>query len=270
MDPGTDSRGGTDGALPAPAVQSVDRAVQILQLLTAEPVLGVSELSRRLGVHRSTAFRLLATLEAHDLVEQVAERGSYRLGFGLLRMAHSVIARTDLAREGQLVCDVLAAQLNETVNLAVLDGGYAVTITQSVGDRVIGAARQYVGQPAPLHATSTGKLLLAHAGEAEWDGLLERGLESFTDLTITDPEALAADLTSIRERGWAAAVAEWEDGTNALAVPVRDASGSVAAAVSLTAPEFRMPESEFAALAAQLRTGAASLEARLGYGRGQR
>lgn len=247
------------------AVQSVDRAAQILELLTAEPLLGVTEIARRLGVHRSTAFRLLATLESHDLVEQVAERGAYRLGFALLRMAHSVTARLDLARDGQACCDVLASELKETVNVAVLDAGYAVNITQSVGERMIGVAGQYVGQRGPLHATSTGKLLLAHAGEDAWDGLLRLGLESFTAHTITDPEALAADLAAVRSRGWASAVAEWEDGTHALAVPVRRADGEVAAAVSMTAPAFRMPESQFSDLAARLRSGAADLEARLGY-----
>lgn len=240
-------------------VQSVDRAAQILEMLSDEPQLTISEISRRLQVHRSTAFRLLGTLEHHDLVEQDGSRGAYRLGFALLRMANSVTQRLDFSREAQACCDALAQELSETVNLAILDAGYAVTITQTVGDRMVGVARQYVGQRGPLHATSTGKMLLAHAGEPELERLVSRGLESFTGMTISDPEVLRAELEAIRGRGWSSAVAEWEEGINALAVPVRDAAGEVIAALSTTAPAFRLPESRFAELAEVLRGQADSL-----------
>lgn len=194
-------------------VQSVDRAAQILEMLSDESQLTISEISRRLQVHRSTAFRLLGTLEHHDLVEQDGSRGAYRLGFALLRMANSVTQRLDFSREAQACCDALAQELSETVNLAILDAGYAVTITQTVGDRMVGVARQYVGQRGPLHATSTGKMLLAHAGEPELERLVSRGLESFTGMTISDPEVLRAELEAIRGRGWSSAVAEWRRGS---------------------------------------------------------
>ncbi len=254
----------TEESTPGPTtVQSVDRAASILEMLSAESPLGVSEIARRLDVHRSTAFRLLATLEARDLVEQISDRGAYRLGFALLHMAHSVIRRVDLARDAQACCDELAMELKETVNVAVLDSGYAVTITQAAGERMIGVARQYVGQRGPLHATSTGKVLLAHDA-AELHRLTAAPLEAFTASTMTDRAALSADLEAVRRRGWAAAVAEWEEGTNALAVPVRNASGSVVAAVAMTAPAFRLPESRFAELAETLREGARQIEVRLG------
>lgn len=259
-----DMSSSTEESTPGPTtVQSVDRAASILEMLSAESPLGVSEIARRLDVHRSTAFRLLATLEARDLVEQISDRGAYRLGFALLHMAHSVIRRVDLARDAQACCDELAMELKETVNVAVLDSGYAVTITQAAGERMIGVARQYVGQRGPLHATSTGKVLLAHDA-AELHRLTAAPLEAFTASTMTDRAALSADLEAVRRRGWAAAVAEWEEGTNALAVPVRNASGSVVAAVAMTAPAFRLPESRFAELAETLREGARQIEVRLG------
>ncbi|MDN6534437.1 MAG: helix-turn-helix domain-containing protein, partial [Yaniella sp.] len=90
---------GADVGAAAP-IQSVDRALQILELLTESPTLGTSDIARKLGVHRSTASRLLATLEARDVVEQVSDRGAYRLGLGLLRMAYPVSTRFDLARDG--------------------------------------------------------------------------------------------------------------------------------------------------------------------------
>lgn len=246
-------------------VQSVERAIQILELLRDGPSLTMSEISRHLEVHRSTVFRLLATLEAHDLVEQESAQGAYRLSFGLLRLGNAVTGQIDFTRDAQAACEALASRLNETVNAAILDDGYAVTITQAQGDQMIGVTRQYVGQRGPLHATSTGKILLAYTEEAEFARLLERGLESFTSGTMTDPDVLHAELDMVRHRGWASAVAEWEPGINALAVPVRSAEGEVVAALSTTAPSFRLPESRFAEVAEALTEESSSLESRLGF-----
>lgn len=257
---------GADVGATAP-IQSVDRALQILELLTESPSLGTSDIARKLGVHRSTASRLLTTLEARDVVEQVSDRGAYRLGLGLLRMAYPVSTRFDLARDGQVVCDALAEATQETSNVAILDGGYAVTITQSAGQRMVGVAGQYVGQRAPLHATSTGKLLLAYVSGRAWDQLSEGSLERFTPATRTNFDELAEELEEIRQRGWSSAVGEWEEGINALAIPVWDATGELVAAVSVTAPDFRMPEAGFEQFLSSLRIAGKDFEARLGFSR---
>lgn len=245
----------------------MDRALQILELLTDSPSLGTSAIARKLGVHRSTASRLLTTLESHDVVEQVSDRGEYRLGLGLLRMAYPVSTRFDLARDSQVVCDALAEATQETSNVAILDEGYAVTITQSAGQRMVGVAGQYVGQRAPLHATSTGKLLLAYASSRVWGQLSTEALERFTSATRADLVELAEELKVIRQRGWASAVGEWEEGINALAVPVWDATGQLVAAVSVTAPDFRMPDASFETFLGALKVVATDFEARLGFAR---
>lgn len=244
-------------------IQSVDRAATILEVLSDESPLSISEIARRLEVHRSTALRLLATLESHNLVEQVSARGSYQLGFALLHLANSVTHRVDFTRDAQACCDAAAEQLNETVNVAVLDEGYAMTVTQATGNRMIGLTRQYVGQRGPLHATSTGKILLAHAEDTERERVLHAGLETYTGTTITDPEILRSELLVLRTRGWSSSVAEWEEGINALAVPVRDLDGQVVAALAVNAPAFRLPESSFADMAEALHTHAGALESRL-------
>lgn len=245
-------------------VQSVDRAAQILEMLAENGLMGVSDISRRIGVHRSTAFRLLATLEARNLVEQEEHRGMYRLGLGVLRLAGSVNSRIDLVRDAQACCDLMASRLNETTNVAILDDGAAVNITQAMGRQLIAVLRQYVGQRTPLNATSTGKVLLAHAAPAVVDAALAAPLERFTPATITDPAVLRAELDRVRAQGWAAADEEWESGTNAVAVPVHGSEGRVVAAMSVTAPSFRMPSSSFAQHADVLREGAADLGRRLG------
>jgi len=255
-----------DPATPAP-IQSVDRALQILEFLTEEPLLTSSDIARRLGVHRSTASRLLTTLESRGVVEQVADRGAYRLGLGLLRMAYPVSTRFDLARDSQVVCDALAEATQETSNVAILDGGYSVTITQSAGQRMVGVAGQYVGQRVPLHATSTGKLLLAHADAEVWSKLRAEPFERFTERTQLDADRLAEELALIRERGWASSLGEWEEGINALAVPVWDATGQLVGAVSVTAPDFRMPETSFDEFLEHTYRAARGLETRLGFAR---
>ncbi|GAB3193800.1 IclR family transcriptional regulator [Nesterenkonia suensis] len=246
-------------------IQSVDRAAQILRLLSEEPHLTITEVARQLDVHRSTAFRLLGTMEAHGLVEQEHERGAFRLGITLLHMANSVAAQMDFSKDAQACCDALAAKLQETVNVAILDDGHAMTIIQATDDQMLSVSHQYVGQRGPLHATSTGKILLAFAGDDEFDRLMERGLDSFTGMTMTDPEVLRSELNTVRHRRWASAVAEWEQGINALAVPVRGKDGEVAAALSVTGPSFRLPESRFSELAELLAQEARALEVRMGF-----
>ncbi|GAA4107856.1 IclR family transcriptional regulator [Enteractinococcus coprophilus] len=252
---------------PVAPIQSVDRAIQILQFLTDAPELSTSEIARRLGVHRSTASRILATLENRDVVEQVAERGAFRLGLGILRMAYPVSTRFDLARDGQAVCDALAETTQETTNIAILDQGHAVTITQSTGQQMVGVAGQYVGQRVPLHATSTGKLLLAHATNEVWEQVISQPLERYTDATQQELSQLADELRTIRQQGWSSAIGEWEEGINALAVPVWDATGHLVAAVSVTAPAFRMPETRFDEFLTHVQSAAKDFEARLGFSR---
>lgn len=240
-------------------VQSVDRAAAILELLADGGTVGVSELSRALGVHRSTAFRLLATLEARHLVEQVEHRGAYRLGLGVLRLSGAVSARIDVTRDAQQMCEAMAKRLDETTNVAILDDVSAVNITQAMGTQMVGVTRQYVGQRAPLHATSTGKVLLAHADDAVLEQVLGSELSAHTERTITRADDLVEELDHVRHQGWAGADAEWEAGTCAVAVPVRGGDGRVVAALSATAPDFRMPASSFADLAAVLAEGAEEL-----------
>ena len=119
----------------ASGVQSVDRALRILEILARSGESGVTEIAAALEVHKSTAFRLVATLEQHGLVEQVEGRGKYRLGVGLLRLAGATSARLDVVQEARPLCKQLAAATGETVNLATLSGTARSTSTRSPGPR---------------------------------------------------------------------------------------------------------------------------------------
>lgn len=258
------ARGGGGGRGDASSVQSVDRALRILEHVADRGAAGIAEIAAELGVHRSTAFRLLATLEARRFVVRGAD-GAYRLGAGALRIAGAVTARVDFAREAQLVCDEVTAELGETSNVAILVDGDAVNIAQATGSGSVAVRDQFVGQRTPAHATSSGKVLLASEGPAALERVIAEGLRRYSESTIVEPERLSEELRLVRDRGWAAALAEWQEHAHAVAVPVRDSDGAVIAALSVTAPAFRMPESELPALAATLRAHADELSRRLGH-----
>lgn len=221
-------------------VQSVDRALSVLELLARRGEAGVTELASDIGVHKSTVSRLLAALEDRELVEQAFERGKYRLGFGILRLANAVSGRLDVTRQGREICERLAAEVGETVNIAVLRSEYAVNVDQARGPSAIGS-HNWVGELTPLHATSSGKVLLAFmAADARRELLAEAGLPRFTARTITSPEKLEAQLRDVTRDGYVVTLEELEDGLNAVAAPIRDHTGVVIAALSVSGPAYRL------------------------------
>jgi DNA-binding IclR family transcriptional regulator len=242
----------------------VDRALSVLEILAAHGEVGVTEVAAELGVHKSTAFRLIAVLESRGFVEQLADRGKYRLGFGVVRLAGAAAAQLDIAQEGRPICEALAADLEETVNIAILDGDRAVNVSQVRGPAAL-STHNWVGQGTPLHATSSGKVLLAYAPDAVRKAVLSREPARFTAATITDAEALQDHLDRIVEQGWGSTVEEFEVGLNAVAAPVRGADGDVVAALSVSGPSFRMEPADFPRVARRLVAGAAELSKRLGF-----
>ncbi len=242
-------------------VQSVDRALAVLEILARRRTAGVTEIGRELGVHKSTAFRLLAALEHRGFVEQSHDRGTYRLGLGIVRLAGSVAAQLDVSREGHAACEQLAAELGETVNIAILDGGRAVNVLQSRGAASV-ASHDWIGKQTPLHATSSGKVLLAFA-----PGPVPAGLERFTESTITGVAELTAELVRVRAAGWAFTAEEYEVGLNAVAAPIRGADGSVTAALSVSGPAYRLDRSAFPEVAERVIRTADEVSLRMGWTR---
>lgn len=261
MSNSTDARAAETG--PA-LVQSVDRALSILEILARRRDAGVTDIGKELGVHKSTAFRLLAVLESRGFVEQSEDRGSYRLGFGLVRLAGTITAQLDLTRQSRPACEQLAADLGETVNIALLDQGRAINVTQVRGAAAI-ASHNWVGQQTPLHATSSGKVLLAYAPAGVRASVLAASLERFTPSTITDAAALEDTLARTRASGWASTEEEYEVGLNAVAAPVRGADGSVVAALSVSGPAYRLAPGAFPRVAERVIAAADEISARIGF-----
>ncbi|MFC5816754.1 IclR family transcriptional regulator [Nonomuraea harbinensis] len=239
------------------SVQSVDRAIAILEILAREGATRVTDLASELEVHKSTASRLLGALEQGGLVEQTGDRGRYRLGVGVVRLAGAATAQLDLARESRPVCMRLAEEVGETVNIAVARDGDVVNISQVRGPSAI-SGQSWAGARTPPHATSSGKVLLAFGALAVPDEL-----HRFTPLTITDRRQLG--LEEIVRRGWAAAVEELEPGLNAVAAPVRNIDGAVVAAVSASGPSFRLTPQRLPEVGESVAEGAREISRRLGY-----
>src|SRR5215469_494799 len=249
---------------PASSVQSVDRAVAILEILARDGEAGVTEVARELDVHKSTASRLLAALDRRELVTQDAARGKFRLGVGIVRLAGAAGRRLDVVQESRPVCRALAQEVGETVNLAILSGRDALYLEQVAGPSAL-SPHNWAGQRIPLHATSDGKVLLAYRSAAEIGEHLVLPLEPFTEHTVTALPEFGRRLAKVRERGYAIAVDELEDGLTAVAAPVRDAEGTVIASISASGPSFRIPAERIPSIAESVRRAADAISRRLGW-----
>jgi DNA-binding IclR family transcriptional regulator len=246
-------------------VQSVDRAISVLEILARRGEAGVSELAAEIDVHKSTAFRLLGALEGRGLVEQAGDRGKYRLGFGLIPLAGAVSDRLEITRQGRVVYEQLAADLGETINVAILQEHWAVNVDQAMGPSTV-ATHNWIGRLTPLHCTSSGKVLLAHLDAERRAALLAAsGMPALTPSTVTSAETLEAELERARETGFAVAVEEYEVGLNAAAAPVYDRSGELIAALSVSGPAYRVCPDRLAEMTTPLCAGAAELSRRMGW-----
>jgi DNA-binding IclR family transcriptional regulator len=254
----------TSNKEPPAAVQSVDRAVSVLEHLAKQGEAGVTEIAAELGVHKSTVSRLVGVLAARGLVEQLGDRGRYVVGFGIVRLAGAATGRMDLSRLGAPVCDAMAEELGETVNIATVDGEAAINVGQARGTAAV-AAHNWTGQRTPLHATSSGKVLLAAMPAGERAEIFARTLVEYTPRTILDPDELTTELDRIDAQGYATCFEEFELGMHAVAVPILGRHGTVVASLSASGPAYRLSRRRSRDVVARLRTAAAELSDQLGY-----
>jgi DNA-binding IclR family transcriptional regulator len=221
-------------------VQSVQRALRVLKLLasSSEPI-GVRQIGRELSLHRATVSRLLGTLLAEGFVSQERATQRYAVGPAFLSAAVASGERLRLHTSVHRLLEEMADESGETVTLSVRDGAYALTVDQVTPGRMV-VSTNWIGMRTELHCTSDGKVLLAWLDEEEREALLAAALRAKTARTITDREALRSELATVRSRGYAVAEQELEEGLTGVAAPVRDPSGAVLAAISISGPSYRM------------------------------
>jgi DNA-binding IclR family transcriptional regulator len=252
------------------AIQTVANALSLLEAFQDEEELGVSELSRRLGLHKNNVFRLLATLEERGYVEQAPRSERYLLGARALELGQSLARKNGLLRLARPVLRELGRRCGESAHLGVVRDLEVVHLDGEPGGRLV-KARIRVGERLPVHCTALGKAILAFADD-ELRAALEckRGadgrLDERTRATLVDREKLLEALGTVRARGFSVDLEECEEGLRCVAAPVLDAEGRAVAALSLSAPAFRAePETLESRLAPQVMAAADRLSRSLGY-----
>ncbi len=244
------------------SIQSVKRAFDVLGSLGDGP-LGVTEVADRAGLPKSTAARVLATLVTEGAVEQVPGDTSYRLGPRLITLAAGFSLTRSLAAIARPMLIDLAESSGEAAGLAMPDGDLVHYIDQVDTVQPV-LVRDWTGARIPLHAVSSGQVLLAFRTPAAIERYLERPMERFTDQTLTDADTVRERLREVRRQGCIWAMDEFEDGISSIAAPIADASGEVIAAVHVHGPSYRFPaEGSKSELAQLVLAGAARIAAGL-------
>jgi DNA-binding IclR family transcriptional regulator len=222
--------------------QSIDRAFTILRdVATHQSGVGVSEVAARIGLPKSTVSRMLATLEHVGAVERLQTKDQFVIGQALMAMVSSAPFTRHLSVAARTVMLDLTERTNEAVALCFADGDYML-VADLIQTRRRVQVQDVAGQRFPLHATSPGKIFLAHRSPEALDDYLSRPLERYTPATITQPEALRRHLSEIREQGFAWTIEELDD-IAGVSAPIRNGAGQVIAALNLYGPSFRFPPS---------------------------
>lgn len=239
-------------------VQSIERAFAVLSALADGPI-GVTEVAERARLPKSTAARLLASLAREGAVEQVPGDTRYRLGGRLATLAAGVLPTRSLARLARPSLMELSTAVGEAAGLSVPDGDLVHYVEQVDAPNPV-SVRDWTGSRLPMHAVSSGQVMLAFRAPAAIERYLVRPLERFTELTVVDPDALRARLRDVRRDGYAWAREEFDRGISSVAAPIADASGEVVAAVHLHGPSYRFPAAGVeAAIAERVVTTAARI-----------
>ncbi|GDY32851.1 IclR family transcriptional regulator [Gandjariella thermophila] len=241
---------------------SVRNALRILLLLRERESARVTDVSAHLGVAPSTAHRLLSTLRTEGFVDQEAGSRRYRLGLTLLSMAREALTDRTLPRAARPHLERLCTEVNETVNLLVLDGAEALFVDGVEGRHPLRVAPR-TGDRIPAFTAAGGKVLLAELPEGRLRGHYPHGLPSVTPATITDFDALLAELRCVRARGYAVNLGESVVDVHAVGVLVRDGHGGPLAGLTISAPASRLPRGRARELAPLLRRTAAAITADL-------
>jgi DNA-binding IclR family transcriptional regulator len=249
-----------------PGAQTVSRAVALLKAFTdAQPERSLAELARAVGLHRTTTYRLLRALESDGMVMRGASGDTYRLGPEAIALGARALRSNDLRSAGHAELETLARATGETATLEVLAEDQVVILDEVIGQHHLLGTAQFVGTRWPAHATSTGKVLLAHLSDADRKAILHAPLAKHTPHTMTTLAALRDELACVREQGYATAIHELELGFTAVGAPVRNHDGIVVAAISLGGPSVRLTPDRIPKIAAVIIAAAERISERLGF-----
>ena len=246
-------------------LSSVASAIELLKAFSEDEVeIGISTLAKRLGVAKSTAHRLAATLVSEGLLEQDRASGKYRLGIALFRLGTLVRRRMNVSEEARPHLFSLRQKTNETVHLAILDGTdimyvYFLESTQAI------RMRSDLGLRKPAYCTAEGQAILAFLSPDVVRAVIAAGLHPRTPQTITEPEKLLRALDAVRQKGCAIEDEESEIGMRCIAAPIRNDAGEVVAAVGVAGPVSRLSKKALTAFMPHVIETAEAISSRIGH-----
>ena len=249
-------------------VQVLDRALAILDTLSAQgPDLSLGELSEKLNLHKSTTHRLMMVLERHKLIERNSVNGRYRLGLKLFELGTRAVSQLDLRERARPFLEKLVLETSETVHLCLLDDSEVVYLDKVEPVRSVRMATS-VGRRNPAHCTAVGKAIMAYLSDAQVEEIVRKqGMKAMTANTITSLVELKKELKVVRERGYAIDNEEIEEGVRCVGCVVRGFSGEPLAAISVSAPAFRLTKDKVKGLSQPVVAAADALSRELGFKR---
>lgn len=245
-------------------VQSVARAMEIIECFRASPEMGISEIAGEMDLNKSTVFGLVNTLVRYGYLEQTGNK-KYRLGLSLFELGNLVLSRIDIREDTKRLCGVLVQKYPATLHIATQDAGEVIYLDKlERGDSLIGSSN--VGRRVPMHCTGVGKAMLAHLPEKYLaDYIFKAPLKKFTEHTITTRRELLRELETVRASGYAMDREEIEPGLTCVAAPILQRDGAPVLAVSLSFPYGRIQGVDPAEVAGELLACTRQLSARMGY-----
>ncbi len=248
--------------------QAVIRAIRLLKAFSpARPELTLAELCAEIGLSKTTTHRLLSALLSEGLVVRRGARNSYQLGPEVIALGSQALLTSDLRKQARPTLEALAVETGETATLEVRAGDQMLVLDGVDGRHLI-SAHLDIGTRWPIHATSTGKCVLAHLPEALREVLLRSPLQRFTENTVTSPERLRSELGEIRSAGFSVAYEELEVGYVGVAAEVRGPLGEVEGAICIGGPASRLTRRQVQVLGPSLRSAADRISGRHEAGAG--
>lgn len=247
------------------SVKSLFKMLEVLEAFSStDPELSVVEIARRTSLPRTTVHRIVDSLRSVGFLEQDASRDRYRLGLKLFELGGNALTNLPLYREAPPFVDTLAKLSGEDVHLCIFDGAQMVFVSRR--DQVARPHNTVITMEAsPCHSTSVGKATLAFQSEAVIERVVRAGLVRFTPNTIVEPKRLKAELAAIRARGYSIDDSEHEPELRCVGAPIRNSTGHVFAAISVSGPSRRVTMERVPELARAVMTHAELLSIRLGY-----
>lgn len=246
-------------------VKSVRRAIKILESFGSEEGMSVTDISKKLNFPKSSVHEILSTLVMENILEKDPDNSRYHLGLKLFELGNRARSNLEIRKIATPFLKELNSEFDETVHLTVLDN-YEVLYIECFESTKCLRTYSVIGVRAPLHCTAVGKAIFAFLPEDEIEQIIKtKGLEKFTENTITDKNSLIEDLKRITDIGYTVDNMEHEEGVRCVGAPIRNHRGAVFASISVSGPSQRIPPEEIPEIAKIVMSTAAEISKKMGY-----